>query len=139
MAIIRDLVIKDFFNDLDRTLFTRHGFTCSFNKKDDYIVHIVFKEIPKFKFIIKARKQAGDYVTEEAPGVNFMDGESYRFSDFEQAKRRIQFWVQRIIEEITIDEKNAKTMLKSWRKDLSKFSDSMTEPDKPFDEKESQQ
>lgn len=138
MAFIRDLVIKDFINDLDRTLFTRHGFTYSFNRKDGYIVHIVFKENPNFKFLIQERR-SGDWVTEEAPGVNFMDGESYRFTEFEKAKQRVRFWVQRIIEEITIDEKKAKTMLESWRKDLSKFSDSMSEPDKPFDEKESQQ
>lgn len=139
MAFIRDLVIKDFINDLDRTLFTRHGFTYTFNRQDGYIVHIVFKENPNFKFLIKDRNYSKEWVTEESPGVNFMDGESYRFTEFEKAKQRVRFWVQRIIEEITIDEKKAKTMLESWRRDLSELSDNMSEPEKPFNENETQQ
>jgi hypothetical protein len=139
MSSIRDLIIKDFVNDLDRPLFTRHGFTCSFNREDGYIVLIVFKENPKFKFTIKDKNYSGYWITEEAPGINFLDGESYQFNEFDKAKGRLRFWVQRIIEEITIDEKKTKTMLETWRKDLTSFSDGMTEPDKPFDEKESQQ
>ena len=139
MAFIRDSVIKDFINDLDRTLFTRHGFTYTFNTPDGDIVNIVFKENPNFKFLIKDRNYSNDWVTEESPGVNFMDGESYRFTDFEKAKQRIRFWVQRIIEEITVDEKKAKTVLESWRSNLSTFSDNMSDPEKPFSENESQQ
>ena len=139
MSYIRDLIITDFVNDLDRSLFTRHGFTCSFNREDEYIVHIVFKENPKFKFTIKDKNYSGNWITEEAPGINFLDGESYQFNEFDKAKGRLKFWVQRIIEEISIDENKTKTMLETWRKNLTSFTDEMTEPDKPFDEKESQQ
>lgn len=139
MSSIRDLIIKDIFNDLDRSLFTRHGFDCSFNREDGYIVHIVFRDIPIFKFTIKDKNYSGNWITEEAPGINFLEGESYQFNEFDKAKGRLRFWIQRIIEEISIDDNKNKTVLENWRKNLNSFTDGMTEPDKPFDEKESQQ
>lgn len=138
MARIREVVIKEIFDELDRTLFTRHGFESSFNRKDGVVVHIVLKERPDFKFIVKETYSGGEWNTTESPGENFIDPESYRIRAFSDCKQRIRYWVQRIIEEFTVSENIASTIFENWRQDLNKTSEGLPNPDIPFDDSESQ-
>lgn len=138
MARIREVVIKDILGELDRTLFTRHGFDNSFNMKDGVVVHIVFKERPDFKFIVKETYSGGAWNTTESPGVNFIDPENYVIREFSECKQRIRYWAQRIIEEFTVAEKITSTLFDNWRQDLNRASEKLPNPDIPFNDAESQ-
>ena len=64
--------IKQILNELDSTLFTRHGFDVSFNNENEELIHLIYRDHPQYIFSVKQpRKSFGNWITSESPGQHF--------------------------------------------------------------------
>ncbi|WP_304511613.1 hypothetical protein [Desulfobacula sp.] len=83
--------------------------------------------------IIQPKKKELRWNTVECPGLYFTEQEKYDFTEYNQCKSRIQSWVTRIIEDLTISEGYSDhDILAKLRETLEKNVDSLPEPNKPF-------
>jgi hypothetical protein len=132
MRELRYPATRRVLSSLDSSFLTRHAFDASFNNENGEIVALQFRENPRFEFKITQSQNGDRWTVTECPGVTFTDAEVYAFTEYGQAANRISAWVQRIIEDLALQNRAEHVDFSELRKSINEAADHVADPDKPF-------
>lgn len=137
MRQLRSKAINELLADLDRSLFTRHAFDCSFNTADGALINIKFKDHPDFYFKTRSSSEQS-WTTEESPGEAFIDAERYSSSGnlWLNVKSRMNLWTQRVLEEYTVKGADVSEIIKHMRENVERRAEELDNPNEPFSKAE---
>lgn len=133
MNLLRETTIREIMDTLDRSIFTKHGFSAKFNNaKTNDVVRIIFNDNSMFQFIINEFPRDTWTVT-EAPSEKFATGESTTYENFDVCLVRMRYWLSSIVEELSLSKDTPPETFQRMRDNLYKKSEELIDPDKPFD------
>lgn len=143
LKCIREGAQKTIFDQLSTTFLSPQNFEASFNDESGTIVDIVFRDRESYRFRVlqptSPINQNGNWITRECPGQFFTDEEEFRLGDFNTAQGRIQHWVNRILEDITISATSGKPWIDRLRANLEQSIDDLDNPEAPFSVEEAEE
>jgi hypothetical protein len=125
--------------ELGKLFLSAHSFDLTANGENGEILKVVFRDNPNFRFLVIQPSDQGPWKTVECPGVTYLSAETYEVPTWEHCRSRIQWWVDRILKELTVTSGNPKSELDTLRKNLEQYANSIGDPDTPFSNEESEE